>query len=216
MLLHGRMVESMWVRMATAAVVGVASGAALLLVARPPVALMGGWVVGGVLFCVWTWLHVGRMNPADTRTHATREDPGRAVGDLVLLVASLGAVLGVGYLIAASAHKAGGTSLDALTGVLAVVTSWTVVHTLFALHYGRLYFRDDDPPIDFNSDTDPTYTDFFYLAFTIGMTYQVSDTAVKSGVRSTVLRHAVISFLLGAVILACTINLVSQLAGGGG
>ncbi len=211
------MVNSRWVRTGTAAIVGTASGVLLAMTLTAPVATMAGWVVGGVVFSAWTWLHVGRMDPAETRSHAMREDPGRAAGDLILLLASLASILGVGYLIAASATKHSSSPLDALLGVLAVMTSWTVVHTLFALRYGRLYFREDEPPVDFNSDDDPSYADFAYLAFTIGMTYQVSDTSLKSpALRHTVLRHAVISFLLGAVILACTINLVSQLAGGGG
>ncbi len=41
------------------------------------------------------------------------------------------------------------------------------------------------------------------------MTYQVSDTAVTStAVRSVVLRHCLLSYAFGAMILATTINLV--------
>jgi uncharacterized membrane protein len=50
------------------------------------------------------------------------------------------------------------------------------------------------------------------MAFTIGMTYQVSDTNVRTpDVRATVLRHGLLSFLLGAVVLATTVNLVASL-----
>ena len=121
-----------------------------------------------------------------------------------------------GSAAANSATKHSSSPLDALLGVLAVMTSWTVVHTLFALRYGRLYFREDEPPVDFNSDDDPSYADFAYLAFTIGMTYQVSDTTLQTrAIRHTALRQALLSFALGAVVLACTINLVVQLASAG-
>ena len=68
--------------------------------------------------------------------------------------------------------------------------------------------------IDFNQDDgQPAYVDFAYLAFTIGMTYQVSDTDLKARtIRATALRQAPLSFVLGAVILATTINLVAGLS----
>ena len=59
----------------------------------------------------------------------------------------------------------------------------------------------------------PAHGDFPYLAFTIGMTYQVSDTDLKARtIRGTALRQALLSFVLGAVILATTINLVAGLS----
>ena len=44
------------------------------------------------------------------------------------------------------------------------------------------------------------------------MTYQVSDTDLTSqAMRSTALRHALLSFVFGSVILAVTINVVAGL-----
>ena len=79
--------------------------------------------------------------------------------------------------------------------------------------YARLYYLNGSSGIDFNQDEQPTYVDFAYLAFTIGMTYQVSDTDLKTRtIRATALRQALLSFVLGAVILATTINLVAGLS----
>jgi uncharacterized membrane protein len=62
-------------------------------------------------------------------------------------------------------------------------------------------------------DDPPRYADFAYLAFTIGMTFQVSDTDLKTTeIRATALRHALLSYLFGSVILAATINLIAGLA----
>jgi uncharacterized membrane protein len=67
--------------------------------------------------------------------------------------------------------------------------------------------------VDFNQDDPPRYADFAYLAFTIGMTFQVSDTDLKTTeIRATALRHALLSYLFGSVILAATINLIAGLA----
>lgn len=204
-----------WVRLAVCLFVGLLVAFATSTLGHPVWAPMAGWVAASTTFCAWTWLGVATMDAPATQAHATREDAGRAIGDLVLVVASLAALVGVGFLLAANTQK-GSEDAQAVLGVLAVVGSWFVVHTLFALRYARLYCNDSPGGIDFGGDEDPTYADFAYLAFTIGMTYQVSDTTLQTrAIRHTALRHALISFLLGAVILAVTINLVVQLASTG-
>ena len=66
--------------------------------------------------------------------------------------------------------------------------------------------------ISFNEDEDPQYSDFAYLAFTIGMTFQVSDTDIQDKqIRRTALRQALLSYPLGAMVIASTINLLSGL-----
>jgi len=96
-------------------------------------------------------------------------------------------------------------------GVVSVVASWAVVHTIFALRYARIYYSHKGG-IDFNSDQPPQYSDFAYLAFTIGMTFQVSDTAfIIPELRRIALRHALLSYLFGTVIVATTINFIAGL-----
>jgi uncharacterized membrane protein len=76
----------------------------------------------------------------------------------------------------------------------------------------RLYYSHPAGGIDFNQQAPPRFSDFAYLAFTVGMTFQVSDTDLQTPtVRAAVLRQALLSYLLGAVILATTINLVAGL-----
>jgi uncharacterized membrane protein len=94
-----------------------------------------------------------------------------------------------------------------------VVVSWVLVHTLFTVRYARLYYLPPAGGIDFNDDEPPQYSDFAYIAFTIGMTFQVSDTDVRSkAVRRAALQQALLSFPLGTVIIATTVNLVAGLA----
>jgi uncharacterized membrane protein len=98
--------------------------------------------------------------------------------------------------------------------VLSVAVSWFLVHTLFCLRYAVLYYTGEDGGISFNQKQPPRYVDFAYFAFTIGMTFQVSDTDVTdSEVRSTALRHALVSYLFGAVVIASTVNLIANIAG---
>ena len=96
-------------------------------------------------------------------------------------------------------------------GLISIVLSWAVVHTLYTLRYAALYYADQEGGIDFSSGR-PVFTDFAYLAFTIGMTYQVSDTTLKtSAIRKIALQHALLSFIFGTAIIATTINFVAGL-----
>jgi uncharacterized membrane protein len=112
---------------------------------------------------------------------------------------------------AGGAH--GGTKAYLLAiGLVSVVFSWFSVHTVFTLVYARLYYGDEPGGIEFNEPDRPDYLDFAYLAFTIGMTFQVSDTNLTTKtIRRTALRHALVSYLFGAVILALAINIVASL-----
>jgi uncharacterized membrane protein len=181
-----------------------------------PYAPAAGWSVAALAYVAYTWLIIGRMSPEQTGTHATREDPGRRATDIVTVVASLASLGGVVYLLAAGASKGVGADISAGLGITNVAASWLLVHTVFALRYAELYYTDPRGGVDFNQDEDPAYTDFAYLAFTLGMTYQVSDTDLRArAMRVTALRHGLLSYLFGAVILATTINLVAGLGGSG-
>jgi len=205
------------IRLAVSAVAGGVVAASLAAVASPWLAGVAGWIVLAGTFSGWTWLVVGRLDAADTRRHATGEDPTHAVSRVVLLLASLASLVGVGVILLASSGGGGSVPWEALIGVASVAASWVLVHVLYLLHYARLYYSDGTgEAIDFNGEGDPDYHDFAYLAFTLGMTYQVSDTPLTGrDVRRAALKHALLSYLLGAVILAVTINLVVQLASGG-
>ncbi|CNH63933.1 Predicted membrane protein [Mycobacterium tuberculosis] len=152
------------------------------------------------------------MDAEQTRKWATREDPTRWVADLVVLTASIASLGGVGYVVAAGSHTGAKALAAAIVGVLAVTASWFAVHTLFTVHYARLYYSGEPGGINFHDPEPPRFSDFAYVAFTVGMTFQVSDTEICStSIRATVLRQALVAYLLGAVVLAVTINLIAGL-----
>ncbi|NIK62175.1 DUF1345 domain-containing protein [Kribbella shirazensis] len=176
-----------------------------------------GWDVTALLFVVWVWLTVRRMDPAESAAHATREDPGRALNDLILLIAAVASLGAIGYLLI-QASSAGSAERNLLSGfaVASIAVSWFTVHTVYALRYTRLYYAEEEGGVDFHQDESPDYRDFTYLSFTIGMTFQVSDTDLQSReIRHAALRHALLAYLFGAVILAGTVNLVAGLGSGG-
>jgi uncharacterized membrane protein len=172
------------------------------------------WVAAAATWITLVWLSIAPMDNMLTSRNATREDPHGPAADALLLsasLASLGAVV-LGILKAGHSHGFEKVLLLA-SGIAAIIASWAVVHTVFTLRYAALYYRDPEGGVNFNEDDKPSYIDFAYLAFTIGMTYQVSDTNLTAkAIRHTALRHALMSYLLGTVIIAATINVAAGLA----
>jgi uncharacterized membrane protein len=113
--------------------------------------------------------------------------------------------------LAGEAHDGRKAALVTLT-IVTVALAWLTVHTVYTLRYGDLYYADPVGGIDFNDDDRPDYLDLAYLALTIGMTFQVSDTDLQSrAIRRIAIRHALLSYVFGTVIVAITINVVASL-----
>jgi uncharacterized membrane protein len=198
------------VSLGAAIAAGGAAGAAGAGRAAP----MIGWDILALTYCGWVWSTVWRMDAEATASHATREEPSRDQADLVLLGAAVASLAAVGLVLFGAGSASGDLKyIYAGLALVSVFVSWTLVHTVFTLKYARLYYSGTPGGIDFNGSGGPDYADFAYLAFTIGMTFQVSDTNIETKqIRRTALRHAWLSFPLGAVIIAASINLVSGLA----
>ena len=190
--------------------VGVVVGLAVSIPGTWRYGVMLGWICGAAVFLVWVWVTIWPMNPDRTAAYASGENPGRAATEVVMLGAAVASLLAVGLLLAGGS---GDKVLEAGLSIVAVALAWATVHTVFTTRYARLYYSEKVGGIDFNEDDPPQYSDFAYLAFTIGMTFQVSDTDLKTKlIRATALRQMLLSYLFGAIIIATTINLVSGLA----
>jgi uncharacterized membrane protein len=173
-----------------------------------------GWCFAAALYSSWVWIVIGRQNADQTKTHATTEEPQRAVAELLVLILSIGAVFSVAFvLVQASSSHGVAKLLLVVLALVSVALSWVLLHTLYTLRYARLYYgTGSGGGIDFNQKEPPQYTDFAYLAFVLGMTFQVSDTDLTNHhIRVTALRHSLLSFVFGTIILASTVNLVAGL-----
>jgi uncharacterized membrane protein len=186
---------------------------ALALGASWPVAVSGAWGVAAFLIGLAIWPRILRMDAEQTKANARDEDFSRFSGDLVLLVTSVASLVAIFYLVDEAGKRHGAAKVTlAVFAVAVIVLSWLLVQTVYTVRYGDLYYGDPIGGIDFNNDDPPDYHDFLYLAFTIGMTYQVSDTTLRTrAMRRTAIRHAVLSFVFVTVILAVTINVVASL-----
>lgn len=174
---------------------------------------VSGWSVAAATYVAIVWFAVWRMGPSETRSHATREDPGIVAGEGMVISASVASLAAVAVIMLRARNDHG--ALQVIVAVLAVVSivlSWTLIHTLYTLRYAREYYSAPEGGIDFNQAEPPRYSDFAYLAFDLGMTFQVSDTTLRSSrLRQIVLRHTLLSYAFGTFVLASTINLVSGL-----
>lgn len=193
---------------------GIVGGAAVALAGAGRAAPLVGWDILALVYAAWVWSTVWGLDPKASQEEAKREDPSRDLADFMTLGAAIASLIAVGYVLLGVGGASGNARyLYAGLALVSVFVSWTLVHTVFTLKYARLYYSGSAGGINFNDTGAPDYHDFAYLAFTIGMTFQVSDTNIQSRkIRQTVLRHAWMSFPLVSVIIAMSINLVSGLA----
>jgi uncharacterized membrane protein len=220
-------------RVAVMLAVGVIVALIVGLFGAWPYAPVSGWAAACLVYVAWVWLVCGRLDSEQTQKHAAREDPSRTTSDTLLLLASIASLVALVFVLTqAKSTTPAEKALLASVGIVSVVLSWFFVHTLYMLRYAVLYYAsdehehasgehkpaeipsssDDPEPVNFNQKTAPRYADFAYLAFTIGMTFQVSDTNLQSTtIRAAALKHALLSYLFGAVILAAAVNLVAGL-----
>jgi uncharacterized membrane protein len=197
-----------------AAGAGLAVSLTTILALRTPwqAGVLLGWDGLTVVYLVWIWWTIWPKDATETARTAHTIDGSRGVADLLLIGASVASLVGVGLaLLAASSREGVARSLITATAVVSGALSWGVVHTVFTVRYADLYYRGDGG-IAFKGDSEPDYRDFAYLAFTVGMTYQVSDTDLTSRqIRRTAFRHALLSFVFGTAVIAMSINVVASL-----
>ena len=208
-----RMRSAVLVRAVVSLAVGVVVGLAAGIVLGTVAGVLAGWAAAALTSVVWVLLLTWRMDAAQTRAHATAEDPGRRTARIIAVlgsVASLGAVAAV--LVQTRSADAVGAMVLGGIAVVAVAASWALIQVDYMLRYAHLYYADPVGGIDFTPGEDPSYSDFVYFAVGIGMTYQVSDNDVRAnGMRRVVVAQSLLAYLFGAVILATVINLVTSL-----
>jgi len=199
-------------RLALSAAVGVAVSIPVFIFTEWQVAVLAGWDATSAVFVLSVYLSTRGADSARTGELARKEDDSRVVSEAILVGASIISLVAVVFALLA----ARGAQRDLKTGITAIVVvsvlfSWSAVHTIFMLRYARLYYAEDGG-IDFHTDAPPDFGDFLYIALTIGMTFQVSDTDLTSrAIRRTALRHALLSYMFGVAVFATTINIVGTL-----
>jgi uncharacterized membrane protein len=199
-----------------ASVVGLAVALIAALLGVPDLSPLLGWVVAAAVFLVWAWSRAWPAGPQRTRALARHEDRSRTLADtLIIIAAVLSLVLVVVALIRSQQKDPVGTA-SAILAVIGVVAAWALINTVYAFKYARMYYLDDRHRLDFDQDEDPSYSDFAYTAFSIGMAYSASNiTQSSTPSRRIALAHALLSYFFGTFVVAVAINLITGLTQGG-
>ncbi len=200
-------------RVAAALALGAAAGLVASFFVVWQAAVLLGWMAASSVFLAAVWITIRSMDADQTKSHATIEDPSRVLAHVLIIGASIAILGGVVFILLKAGNSVGDRrAIYIAIGVVSVFLAWVTVHTVFTLRYAHLYYSDQPGGIDFNEDDAPDYRDFAYLAFTLGMTFQVSDTNLSTKtIRRAALSHGLISFVFGFVILGLMINVVASL-----
>jgi uncharacterized membrane protein len=210
---HRLSFETVGARCSVGALAGVIAGMVASLFLMWQAAILIGWDAASVCYLAWTWKIVGGLDAAETRRHANIEDASRRTAEVIVLSAGVALLAAVALVLIKAGQSHGGTKAYLITiGIVSVMLSWSTIHTVFMLRYARTHYQSPHGAVDFNEEEPPRYLDFAYLAFTIGMTFQVSDTNLTTKpIRRIALSQALLSYLFGAVIVAIAINIVASL-----
>ena len=183
--------------------------------------LLWGWRIGtmaGFALAAFVFLlslvPVVRCSDAGSmRRQAEENDANR-----VLLLALTGAVMAV-VLVTVAAELSAKKEADTVSKALVVMTlalAWLFSNAVYALHYAHLFYsrnqggKGDAGGLEFEGDTkEPYYWDFIYFAFTLGMTFQTSDTGISSPrIRKIAVIHSFAAFVFIIGVLAFSINVL--------
>lgn len=180
--------------------------------------LLASWDVGTLVYLLLAWLIIGCADARSTRAHALAQDTSGYIIFLFVVAAACASIVAIGFVVA-TIHGLPfwpKTWHLALT-MVALISSWLLIHTVFAFHYARRFYRDelekrpDSGGLAFPGSGDPDYMDFAYYSFVVGMTSQVSDVQATSPVmRRMTLLHGVLSFIFNIAVLALSINTIAS------
>ena len=112
-------------------------------------------------------------------------------------------------------------SLHIFISFIALFLTWFQLHNGFALYYAKKYF-DMNPDVLVESEdqkgfvfegAEPTFSDFLYISYSIGLTYSMTDCGIKdSSVRRVVIIHCLSSFLFASTVLSIIFSLATQVS----
>jgi len=169
-----------------------------------------GFDFAAAMFLASLWPLLRECDVATMRRHSEENDANRAWVLAVSTVLTLVVMAAIaGELPAASKGDHG-----AMVKLIAtLMLTWLFANSVYALHYAHeFYLRGNEPGkdaggLDMPGTPTPGYSDFAYFAFTLGMTFQTSDTQITSrSIRRIALLHSFAAFVFNIGVIAFSIN----------
>ena len=172
-----------------------------------PRAFMTGFDIAAAVFLVSLLPMLRAQSVEMMRQHAAENDANRVL--LLAIATTVTIVILVAVALELSAKGKPNVALVVATLALA----WLFANTVYALHYAHVYYLEGSKGgLDFAGEPDtPDYVDFVYFAFTLGMTFQTSDTGITSRqLRGIVTVHSLAAFVFNIGVLAFSINVLGS------
>jgi uncharacterized membrane protein len=177
------------------------------------------WSSFSLFMILISWITFFATTAKQVCIRAKEQDESRAITFLIVLISVCISLFGTLILIRNTDEGDKSRELHIIASLLSVVFSWILLHTIYTLRYAHLYYstslknpKSHPGGLDFPETEKPDYIDFAYFAFVIGMTFQVSDVRVTSGIiRRFVLLHGLIAFVYNTIVVALTINVIAGL-----
>ena len=180
-------------------------------------ALLIGFDMGSALFLLSLLPLFRQCETADMRKHAAQNDANRVLLLVITAVVTLVILVAVALELSAKGKPSGAVILLV---VATLALTWLFTNTVYALHYAHIYYlanpeKDGDlGGVDIPDTPEPDYWDFLYFAYTLGMTFQTSDSDIKSRhLRRVATLHCLIAFVFNIGIVAFTINVLGSKGG---
>lgn len=175
-----------------------------------------GWVGFALCYLSLSWAIMFKSTPDIVDHLADKEDGSIAfVFVMVMFTTFMSLAVVLALVIGEKEHSIPEPYFIGLI-IFALALSWSMVHTMYVLHYGRLYYKEDKGGLSFpeGEKFKPDYMDFAYFSFCIGCTFQVSDVEISDRrLRKVVLVHSLLSFAINTFLVALTINIIAGLSG---
>ncbi|WP_336957881.1 DUF1345 domain-containing protein [Sphingobium aquiterrae] len=173
-------------------------------------AMMAGFDIAALAFLVTVAPLIS--NDAGTmRRNAERNDANRELMLLLTGIVSVIILIAVGVAVSA---RGGPKPVEIALLLSTLALAWLFTNMVYALHYAHIFYvkgvtGKDSGGIAFPATREPRYWDFIYFAFTLGMTFQTSDVAIRtSAIRKIVTYHCLAAFVFNLGIIAFTINVL--------
>ena len=187
-----------------------------------PVQFMSAWIAFSLVNLIFFWIFMFTVHPREIARIARKQDLSRILIFLVILLASSVSLVAVVLLLRELPTPGQrGYYYHMVLFIASVTCSWFLIHTIFAFRYAHLFYtckmdevidKECRGGLEFPNDKTPDYLDFAYFSFGLGMTFQVSDVQVTSGIiRRLTLLHSLISFIFNTTFVALIINIIAGL-----
>jgi uncharacterized membrane protein len=190
--------------------------------------ILAAWISGVLFFLAVVVLMMSHADPTKTCYRAQRQEAQHRAIFLLVVFTALTSIFAIGLMLANNkSTPAPLLAVQVGLSVVAILCSWFLTHTMFALHYATCYYRrdysaynsDDLNPteqymggIALPEEEPPDYLDFMYFSFTIGMTSQTSDISITNrSMRRLATGHGIVSFFFYSIIIALSVGVVGGL-----